>query len=190
VVLGFAVPLWVMVRRSGEPIARYGLTWRGAGAGVRDGILWSLPILATAALLKLAWKTTIPELAGTPVFTFGGLLDPAASPGAAGFTFLMSLAYLTIVPVQEFIARGALQGPLERFFVGPKATARAVVIANFIFSASHLYLSTRFALIAMLPGFLWGALYARHRTLVAPIVSHALIGWWALFVLGFDRILP
>jgi membrane protease YdiL (CAAX protease family) len=41
----------------------------------------------------------------------------------------------------------------------------------------------------MLPGFLWGWLYARHGTLVASIVPHALIGWWALFVLGFDRIL-
>lgn len=35
----------------------------------------------------------------------------------------------------------------------------------------------------------WGALYARHGTLVAPIVSHALLGWWTLFVLGFDHVL-
>jgi membrane protease YdiL (CAAX protease family) len=65
----------------------------------------------------------------------------------------------------------------------------AVVVANFLFVASHLYLSTTFALLAMIPGFLWGALYARHGTLVAPIVSHWFLGWWFFFVLGFDRLL-
>jgi membrane protease YdiL (CAAX protease family) len=90
---------------------------------------------------------------------------------------------------QEFTARGALQSPLQRFLVGPHSRALAIVIANALFTASHLYLSATFAVIAMIPGFLWGWLYARHGTLVAPIVSHALIGWWALFVLGFDRLL-
>jgi CRP-like cAMP-binding protein len=189
VILGFALPLWIMMRRSGEPPATYGLTCRNAGPAVRDGLLWSIPVLAAAALVKLAIIATSPALAGQPVFTFGGLLDAAAPPGQPAFVFAMSLAYLVVVPIQEFIARGALQGPLERFFVGPHAAARAIVIANFLFTASHLYLSTSFALIAMVPGFLWGALYARHRTLVAPITSHALIGWWALFVLGLDRIL-
>jgi CRP-like cAMP-binding protein len=189
VILGFAVPLWIMMRRSGEPATTYGLTWRNAAPAFRDGILWSIPILAAAALLKLAITARTPALAAQPLFTFGGLLDPSAPPGAARFAFLMSLAYLLVVPIQEFIARGALQGPLERFFVGPRATVRALVIANLLFMTSHLYLSTAFALITLIPGFLWGALYARHRTLVAPITSHALIGWWTLFVLGFDRIL-
>ena len=53
-----------------------------------------------------------------------------------------------IVPLLE-IARGALQSPLQRFLVGPYATALAIVIANALFTASHLYLSTTFALIAL-----------------------------------------
>jgi len=65
----------------------------------------------------------------------------------------------------------------------------AIVIANALFTAAHLYLSIGFALLAMIPGFLWGWLYARHGTLVAPVVSHIVLGWWAFFVLGFDRLL-
>ena len=146
-------------------------------------------MLAATTVLKIVLVRTVPSLRGVPVFWLGGLLDPTASSSDAWFAFAMSLAYVSMVPLQEFIARGALQSPLQRFLVGPHATNLAIVIANSIFSAAHLYLSTPFALIALVPGLLWGWLYARHGTLVAPIVSHALIGWWTLFVLGFARLL-
>jgi membrane protease YdiL (CAAX protease family) len=188
-ILGFTVPLWIYMRRSGEPLALYGLTWRGAGPAIRDAILWSLPLLALATLLKLALVRSVPELAAVPVFRMGGWLDASATTADVRLAVVMAIAYLLVVPLQEFVARGALQGALQRFLAGPRTTGTAIVVANFLFVASHLYLSTTFALLAMLPGFLWGALYARHPTLVAPIVSHQLIGWWTLFVLGFDRLL-
>lgn len=189
ILLGFALPLYAMMRQSGEPIATYGLTWRGAGAAVRDGLVWSIPFLLAVMLIKVALLRAMPALADAPVFAFGGYRDPTVTTAAARFALAMSLAYVAMVPVQEFVARGALQSPLARFLVGPRSTVMAIVIANALFTASHLYLSTTFALLAMVPGFLWGWLYARHGTLVAPIVSHAMIGWWTLFVLGFDRLL-
>lgn len=189
IILGFAVPLYVMMRRSGEPIATYGLTWHGAGTATRDAFLWTLPVLAVATVAKMILVHTVPSLGGAPVFRFGGFLDANVSPSRAWFSLAMSLAYVAAVPLQEFIARGALQSPLQRFLVGPRATLTAVVIANSLFTTSHLHLSTTFALIALLPGFLWGWLYARHGTLVAPIVSHILVGWFGLFVLGFDQLL-
>lgn len=189
VILGFALPIWCMVRRSGEPLASYGLTWHGSGAAIRDGILWSLPIIAGATLLKLVMVRTIPALAGVPVISLGGWLDPHGPAGSWQFVLAANLIYLAIVPIQEFVVRGAMQGPLERFLVGPHATAKAIVIANFLFIASHLYLSTSFALTSFVPGLVWGALYARHPTLVAPVVSHWLFGLWAFVVLGFDRVL-
>ncbi|PON16315.1 hypothetical protein C2W62_19100 [Candidatus Entotheonella serta] len=33
-------------------------------------------------------------------------------------------------------------------------------------------------------GLFWGWLYARHGTLIGPIISHALLGFWALYILG------
>lgn len=189
VILAFALPVWAMVRRSGEPLATYGVTWRGARAATRDAILWSVPIIAGATLLKLVMIRTLPELAGVPLVSLGGWLDPAGPAGTWQWVIAANLVYVAIVPIQEFVVRGAIQGPLERFLVGPHAGARAVVIANFLFIASHLYLSTSFAVTSFPPGLVWGALYARHRTLVAPIVSHWLFGLWAFFVLGFDRVL-
>jgi hypothetical protein len=189
ILFGFAVPLYTMMRRSGEPIAFYGLTWRGAGAAARDALVWSIPMLLAGTALKAAIVARTPALAGVPVFAFGGFRDPAVPVTAAWFALFMSLAYVALVPLQEFIARGALQSPIARFLVGPHARLRAIVLADALFVASHLYLSTTFALLAMLPGLLWGWLYDRHGTLVAPVVSHALLGWWTLFVLGFDRLL-
>jgi len=189
ILLGFALPLYAMMLRSGEPIATYGLTRRGAGAAIRDAVVWSVPFLVAAAALKIAVLRGAVGLEDAPVFAVGGFRDPTVTRSAAWFALAMSVAYVALVPIQEFIARGALQSPLARFLVGPRATLMAIVIANALFTAAHLYLSTTFALIAMVPGFLWGGLYARHGTLVAPIVSHALLGWWTLFVLGFDRIL-
>jgi CRP-like cAMP-binding protein len=189
IILMFTGPLYVMMRRSGQPMATYGLTWRGARSGAVDALRWSVPVLAMALAVKLVLVHTVDRLADAPVFQLGGFLDPEVPWADAWFTLGMSLAYVALVPLQEFMARGALQTPLQRFLVGRRATLLAVVIANALFTASHLYLSTVFALVAMLPGFLWGWLYARHGTLVAPIVSHALVGWWSLFVLGFDRLL-
>jgi len=189
ILLGFGIPLYVMMRRSGEPIETYGLTWRGAPAAARDAVVWSLPIMVAAWALKAWFVHSNPSLADVPVFGLGGFRDSTVTPAAARFTLAMSVAYMGLVPLQEFIARGALQSPLARFLVGPHSNAMAIVIANALFTAAHLYLSIGFALLAMIPGFLWGWLYARHGTLVAPVVSHIVLGWWAFFVLGFDRLL-
>ncbi len=189
ILLGLAVPLWVMMRRSGEPLATYGVTRRNAGPAARDGFVWSIPMLIAAIALKIALVRSVAGLDDAPVFALGGFRDPTVPAGHAWFALWMSLAYVAMVPLQELIARGALQTSLQRFLAGPHATVMAIVLADAMFVASHLYLSTTFALIAMLPGLLWGWLYARHGTLIAPIVSHALLGWWTLFALGFDRLL-
>lgn len=189
VILVFALPVWVMVRRSGEPLATYGVTWHGARAAIRDGILWSIPIIAGATLLKVVMIRTMPALADVPVVSLGGWLDPRGPVGSWQYVLATNLLYFAVVPIQEFVVRGAMQGPLERFLVGPHARATAVVIANFLFIASHLYLSTSFALTSFVPGLVWGALYARHQTLIAPIVSHWTFGLWAFLVLGFDQVL-
>lgn len=189
ILFGFAVPLYVMMLRSGRPIAMYGLTLRGARSAASEAVLWSTPFLVLALGLKLALVRSFSVLGSVPIFSLGGFRDPTVGVGTAWFTLVMSLAYVALVPMQEFVARGALQSPLARFLSGPRASVMAIVIANALFTASHVYLSATFAVVAMIPGFLWGWLYARHGTLVAPIVSHALLGWWTLFVLGFDRLL-
>lgn len=189
IVLLFAVPLYAMMRRSGEPLATYGLTLRGGRAAAWDALVWSMPLLLGALVTKIALVLGNAAFADAPIFAFGGLRDPSVSSSAFQVACISNAAYLTLVPMQELIARGALQTPLARFLVGRHATTMAIVIANALFTASHLYLSTTFALLAMVPGFVFGWLYARHGTLVAPIVAHVVLGAWSFFVLGFDRML-
>jgi hypothetical protein len=81
ILLGFAVPMYVMMRRSGEPIATYGLTWRGRGPRSVTAS-WSIPLLAVTLVLKVALVRTVPALRDAPVFALGGFRDPTV-PAAA-----------------------------------------------------------------------------------------------------------
>ena len=65
----------------------------------------------------------------------------------------------------------------------------ANIVTSGIFASIHIHLSPGFAFIVIVPSLLWGWLYSRHNTLVGPVVSHILIGWWAIFGLGIIQLL-
>jgi membrane protease YdiL (CAAX protease family) len=65
----------------------------------------------------------------------------------------------------------------------------AVFISNLMFSMTHLHISTRFALLAFLPGLFWGWQYARHKNLIGISISHIVIGLSASIFIGFPGIL-
>jgi hypothetical protein len=180
VILGFGAALFAMMWQSGRPLRDFGLTLRGGTHSAREALLWTVPLLVLTTLVKLVLVRLVRGHVGAPVFTLGSM---------ASSTLVLSLAYAIVVPFQEIVARGAMQSSLARFYVGRRATARAIFVANALFTASHLYLSTTFAVVSFLPGLFWGVLYARHGTLVGPVLSHALLGWWVLFALGADRLL-
>jgi membrane protease YdiL (CAAX protease family) len=188
-ILCFTAVLYAMARHTGEPPASYGLTLRGWRPALADALRFTLPVLALMTLVKWLLVRTVPGLANQPTFYWGGAFDPATPPEAARLAAIMGIAYAVVVPFQEFAARGALQGPLERFLTGPRSTLIAILVANGLFIASHLHLSAAFAMASVLPGLLWGWLYARNRTLVGPVASHILVGWYALYALGLQRLL-
>ena len=53
-----------------------------------------------------------------------------------------------------------------------------------MFTQIHLHLTPGYAIAVFFPSLFWGALYARHRTLVGVSVSHILIGVYVAFFLG------
>ena len=125
------------------------------------------------------------------------LFEPYAAinrTGVAGSSVLtlwaaMAVLYALHAPFQEFVVRGCLQGALDEFLSGTNRQAVAIIGSNLIFSSFHLHLSMGFALLTLLPGLLWGWLYARQRTLVGVALSHALTGLWAVFVVGIEGVL-
>jgi len=173
------------IRRTPYPIRTYGLTFRNGWAATRDAIFWSLPVLAVitiAKFLALRYALEMPEI---PLFD---PFKPFSKTGSLNLAFylLAMLVYIVTSPLQELVVRGSLQSCLEKFLTGPPVRVMwtSILVSNLIFAMAHSHLRLSFALAAFIPGLLWGWLYSRHGTLVAPCVSHIIVGVYTLFVLG------
>lgn len=171
-------------RHSGLPARAFGVTWDGAGRHVRWALLCTVPVLILLTLGKWALVELSPAHAGKPVFA---VLDRPFTVGP----LLGYGVYALLVPIQEFVSRGAVQGPLYEFFTGSERRRWfwAIVVSNTLFGVTHLHLTITYGLVAFTGGLLWGMLYARQRSLIGPVVSHIVVGVHALYVLGFDVIL-
>lgn len=174
--------LFVFMRVSGYPARFFGLTTEHAGRHVREALLFTLPLLAGTVLIKLALLAWVPAMQGLPVFQM--FAEPAPGlPASSGFNPWLALAYVFFAPFQELIYRGGVQGPLSHFLTGRWRNGLAIVGANIIFSAAHLYVSPGLAVTAFVAGLFWGWLYARQRSLIGVAVSHVLLGFWAFEVI-------
>lgn len=182
VLMALAAILWG--RHNGLPAQTFGLSWTNVARHIREAVVWTIPAAIVITLGKWAYISLQPELAAEPLFTV--LHTPFSPPKAIGY-----LVYAGLVPVQEFIARGAIQGPLFQFIKGPlhRRGVISIVVSNALFAVTHLHLTVTYGVAAATGGLLWGVLYARQKSLVGPIVSHALLGVYALWALGFDRLL-
>lgn len=179
----FVGALYWMIRRSGEPRSHYGLSLRGAPQAMGRAALLTLPLLGALTALKAAAIALLPSLSDEPLFEFELLVEAAPLGGS-----LWLLLYILFTPAQEFVARGALQGSLRQFLLGPRAGLKANVLANLMFASSHLHMSTGFTLLVIPPGLFWGWLFERERILLAPIVSHLILGIYAIFILGIPGV--
>ena len=86
------------------------------------------------------------------------------------------LSYLFVAPMQELIARGFLQTSMENFLTGRHRTAIAIVLTAAQFGVVHLHFSFSTGIIAMISGLLFGALFARQRTLLGASLTHFILG--------------
>ncbi len=174
----YGATLFLMMKRSGYPLEVYGLTLGRWPRVVVEAVLWTLPFLAVLVLLKGAALVLVPEWSGAPLFRLAFLHEPLRP------LLEDALLYGLFAPVQELVARGALQGSLMNLLSGRAVTARAILVSTLAFTATHLHLSIGFALAAAVPSVFWGLLFARQRSLVGVSVSHLLLGWFAVYVLG------
>lgn len=173
--------LFAFMRVSGYPARFFGLTTEHAGRHAGEALLFTLPLLAGTVLIKLALLAWVPEMHGLPLFQMFAE-PPPGLPISSGFNPWLALAYVVFAPFQELIYRGGVQGPLSHFLTGRWRQGLAIVGANIIFSAAHLYVSPGLAATAFVAGLFWGWLYARQRGLIGVAVSHVLLGFWAFEV--------
>lgn len=182
VIVGAALPVAVMLRRSPFAPAIYGLTLQRWRQVLGEAVLYTLPILALITLIKGAW------LVADPQHRSRALIEPVAlgsSTPSWGLWLLAVSGYSALSVLQEFFARCGLQASMLLFDgrSSAKSSWRVILIANLMFASAHAYLGLRFMLAAFIPGLFWGWLFDRQRSLLGVAVSHALIGVWALFVI-------
>ncbi len=170
----------VFVRVSGYPARFFGLTTANAGRHLRESLLFTLPLMAGTLLLKWALVTWVPAMHGLPLIQM--FSPPPPGLPASGFDPALALAYVVFAPLQELIYRGGVQGSLSHFLTGRWRQVLAVVGANVIFSAAHLYVSPGLAVTAFVAGLFWGWMYARQGSLAGVALSHVLLGFWAFEV--------
>ncbi len=149
-----------------------------------EAILYTLPILLLIVLLKLAVINIRPTLHNYPLFS--GSLVTFLTPLKS---FLLMFLYIISCPVQEFIIRGILQGSLATFLQGKSVVLRSIIISNVIYSTMHLYLTFSYTVVALVLGLFFGWLYAKQKSLVGVTISHALIGIWAIYIVGIEYVL-
>lgn len=180
ILVGCVVIYVPMMLRSGYPLATYGLTlgdWRRA---LPETLLWTGAFLAAVTLLKAIGLMLVPSWHGQPLFSFYGFTRYDSVWTAIG---LMAV-YSTFAPIQELIARGAMQSSLQEFLSGPRSRAWAVLLSTLMFAQIHLHLTPWYAVAVFFPSLFWGALYARQRSLLGVSISHVLIGVYVAFFLG------
>ena len=169
-----------MIRLSGFPASTYGLTLRDWKPALIESLVWTAAFLVGVTLLKLIALQLVPAWKGQPLFSMYGFTRYATLGEALG---LMAM-YVLFSPIQEFIARGAMQSSFHEFLSGPRSGLWAVLLSTLMFTQIHLHLTPGYAVAVFFPSLFWGALYARHRTLVGVSVSHILIGVYVAFFLG------
>jgi hypothetical protein len=177
-----------IVKTAGLPLKEFGFNLDQWRRSVKDGIIFTLPILGILLLAKWVLILTVPLFANEPLFNFTAAVKSTAPGNKAFSVATVAALYAVSVLIQEILCRGGLQSPMHKFFAGPNSSRNAILFSNLIFTVSHLHMSIMFALMAFLPGLFWGWLYSRTRSLLSPFISHSLIGFWALFVLGIQQI--
>ncbi len=169
IMCAFVFGTFLICRHSGFELRVFGFTRYGLSR-----VRFSLP-LSTGLLMGLGW-----------MLWFGPDLAPLkAAVNHARWSWQI-VFYLVSVLFQEVIYRSAFQAPMQLFLSGRHSTLLSILTPNLIFLVMHLHMGLPFALSATVCGLVWGWLFYRSGTLLAPIISHAIIGLAALLLLDLS----
>ena len=97
----------------------------------------------------------------------------------AGYSGLESALFFALYGphclLQEVVARGVIQGSLERY-LGDRNPQAGLLVASAMFGVFHLHVSLTFALATFGVSLVFGILYARRRSLAGPTAAHLMLG--------------
>lgn len=166
----------LFIRLMRLPLREFGITLKGGLRSAAESVGISILVIGLLAAFKGYMVQS-----GSELFREREIFNPA-------YFGISYLTYLVVAPMQEFIARGAMQGSLSLLLPGNHSGLLAVLVTSFLFGALHMSHSVALSLSALLTSFLWGWMYERHKTLVGVSISHFLVGnaaglmgYWTFF---------
>ena len=169
------LPLLVL-RRAGRDPAQYGLTTRD---WVRGALLGALVMAVITPLFVLGYHGWHGLVVGREaVLAWSRLRHP--EEGYLWWLTFAAVQFLVVALPEEVFFRGYIQGRLDERFPPRWRILGAVLgpgwlLAAALFALGHLAIEpSPFRLLVFFPGLLFGWLRARHGTVAAPIVAHAL----------------
>jgi len=110
--------------------------------------------------------------------------EPALSERVPPIGRRGDIIFVVSVAAREFIARAGIQSCLQQFLLGRYRVHMAIFGASLIFSVTHVFISPVFGVLSFVLGCFRGWLYHRHATLLGAYVSHVLIGFRGLEIMG------
>lgn len=182
VVIAFMINRWISP--SSESV---GIVLRPKRRHVIEAVAWSIGFCAVMTAAKYLWIGLASDPAGPPVPLFSFfVLDDGSKVDSVGLFAIGLSVYLMSVLFQQFAVRCAIQAPLQNFLTGVVGQAGwiANLLATLLFAVLHAHLNPLVSLAVILPSLLWGWLFMRSGSVVIPIISHAIIGVYAIFILG------
>lgn len=172
------------------PLSDFGITTANWKPALLEGIIFAILMFLIILLAKLFLITYIPKFQNLPLFDYEIGVDRFLRVDSWKQLGIV-IVYCLFAPVQEFWIRGGLQGSLNRFltYTSKKRLWMSIILSNLIFVTFHAHFSVVFGVVTFFPGIVWGWLYSRHQTLIGVSVSHMLVGFLVIFVLGVTTII-
>jgi CRP-like cAMP-binding protein len=149
---------------------------------IARGLLWTIPPLLVFLVVKLSVMYARPgQYAFFEPMTAIDRNAPMNLPLWLTFAFV----YAALVFVQEFI-RCAIQGTLGMITTASQRGGpwKAILVSNVVFASIHLHLGPAFTAQAFIAGLFFGYEFHRERSYLSVAVSHAVVGLWAVFIVG------
>jgi membrane protease YdiL (CAAX protease family) len=176
--------IYFLMKSSNLPWSSFGLTFTNLKRSVYEGIGFTCIIMVLIVGMKWAFIHFIPAYEGRSLIEPFALFKNPADHTMEVWLTLLVIYGLFVSPLQELMARGALQGLLEQFLTGEHKIFLSIIASNLIFSTAHLFMSFQIGILVFVGGLYLGWLYSRSHNLVGVWLAHWLLGSWALSVVG------
>lgn len=177
----FVIFFFFFIKSSDFPLETFGLTFRNWKRSIFEGVVFTIPFVVIILAVKWLLINYLSGYAGRSLID--GFSAMNENP-KLWWTFLV-LYWFVVSPLQELLARGGLQGPLEEFLSAKHKAFLSILVSNLLFSTLHLFMSLQIALLVFIPGIYFGWLYSRSHNLLGVWIAHALVGTIGLSIVGF-----